>query len=277
MEATKETIHVKIVSKAIRVACAGGLIAGVMAVGHTSADAAVVTVATCDDFKGLATIKSDTVGQGITDLDNESVAVSGKGVDDPKGSKVVSGDCSFASGLSTPDSGKPALIGYNGTKQVGKWSIKLTSPEADCNVADTGDNTEWPLNGALSVEFEDLNNTGKPNKLAGVIVIDGFTDPDDDPDTPSDVVEARGFVTKGVAVGADITQQSAFDPVIKDKTQTTNFPYYGYQFDLLGALGCTTPAAGDANVTGALIGDLGGTSAILALPIADMQLTIGTP
>lgn len=262
----------KIVSKAIRLAVAGSMVAGMMAIGTGSADAAVTSVATCSGMKGLGSIKSAVVGEGLTDSDNKSPAVSVKGVANPS-TGTNFGSCAFASGLGTPDSGKPVVAGYSGTKQIAKWGVKLGSPESDCDTTDTGDTTEWPLNGKLSITFTDLNNTAKQNKLDGYVIVDGFTDPDNDPQTPSDVVTGHGVVVKGVAVGADIATEVYFDPILKDKLQTTETPYPGYNFDLVGALGCTTATQGDANIAAMMIGD--GTSLLLGLPAAGFSLSIG--
>ena len=259
----------KIMKKALGLVAVGTMAAGGFGYVAPSSDAVVSTVATCSGTKGLGGAKSATVGDGLTDKDNQDVAISLKGVSsDTIGAPTNFGSCSFAAGLGTPDGGKPITVNYNGTKALAKWGVKLTSPEADCNSADTGDLTEWPINGKFSMAFTD----GK--KFDAYVAIDGFTDPDNDTNTPSDVTASHGIVIKGAAAGADVSAELGFTPVVKDKTQTTQTPYPGYQLDLAGALGCTTPTVGDANVLGIVTTD--GASIILALPAAGLSLTKGS-
>ena len=160
-----------------------------------------------------------------------------------------------------------------------KWGTKLYSVESDCNTTDTGDATEWPLAGSLAMKFTDLNTAGKNQQLTGAIVVDGFTDPDENPATPSDVVSFHGLVTKGVALGADITGETEFDPTIKDKTAV--YPgsgaYFNYAFDLAGALGCADATPDNANITGFNNGSVGGMSQLLGLPVAGISFSVGTP
>jgi hypothetical protein len=251
----------------------------------TSAEAVVTNVGSCSGLIGIGAAKSTTINPvttksfGLTDVDNRDISIKVKGMD-PDETKPVSpdmGDCTFASGLSTPDSSKkPVITGYSGTHQVVKWSSKLFSPELDCDTTDTTDATEWPANGKLDITFADLNTAGKNQKLSAYVTIDGFTDPDDDPETPSDVVELHGLVIKGVAAGADVSGEVYFEPVFKDKTQTAFTPvYFGYQFDLSAGLGCTTPTQGDAEISAIQIGD--GTSPLLSLPASGISFSIGQP
>jgi hypothetical protein len=269
---------VKIAKRALGLVAATGLVAGGLAFLAPPSGAVVLSVGACSNTKALGTIKSTTVGKGLTDADNRDASVSAKGIDPTVNKGTNLGACLFDSGRSTPDNGKPITKNsISGTgKSIAKWSLKLFSVEADCNTADTGDNTEWPLSGAIGMTFGGaLNNAGKAYATTGYVAVDGFTDPDNDPLTPSDVVEAHGIVTKGVAAGADIASELYFDPVLKDKLQTTATPHFGYNFDLTGALGCTTPAVDDANILAFVAGD--GTSLLLALPAAGTSFTIGTP
>jgi len=235
-------------------------------------------------MKGLGGLKStslDGLGKpyGITDTDNKDIAVSVKGVDPAVNKGTNFGTCTYAGGLSTPDGQKPPAKGYNGAKAITKWSSKLFSPEADCNTLDTTDLTEWPINGSFSLAYD-----AGLNKQSIAVTVDGFSDPDNDPDTPSDVVEGRGLVTKGVAAGADLVFGVYFEPVFKDKLQTTATPYFGYNFDLGAAVGCTDPTDSgadpgntvvNANIISVVIGD--GTSLLLGLPASGLDFTIGTP
>ena len=257
----------KTMKKALGLVAVGTMAAGGFGFMAPSSDAAVTSVASCSGTKGLGGAKSAVVGQGLTDLDNQSVSISLKGVSsDTIGAPTNFGSCTFASGIGTPDGSKPPVVNYNGTKALAKWGVKLASPEADCNSADTGDLTEWPINGKFSMAFTD------GQKFDAYVAIDGFTDPDSNPATPSDVTASHGIVIKGVAAGADVSAELGFTPVLKDKTQTTQIPYPGYQFDLGGALGCTD--ANPANVTGIVTTD--GASLILAMPAAGLTMTKGS-
>jgi hypothetical protein len=269
---------VKNLKRAISVVAAGGLMLGGLVALAPVAGATVTPVGGCGGLRALGTAKSTTPGKGITDADNRDVSIASKGVDPNVNKGTNLGACLFAGGLSTPDSSIPPVKGYSGGKSITKWSTKLFSPEADCNTADTTDLTEWPIAGALSIGFSDLNAQAKANSLSAEISVTGFTDPDNDPATPSDVVKFHGIVIKGVAAGADVAGETEFDPTIKDKTQLTNNPYFGYNYDLAGALGCTTPAIDDANILSFNNGDDGaGNSQLLALPVAGISFSIGTP
>jgi len=170
-----------------------------------------------------------------------------------------------------------ALAGTDLTEPILSWGTKLFSREFDCNTADTSDTTEWAPGGSLSFKFTKLNSLGKNRALTAAIVIDGFTDPDNNPSSPSDVVAFHGIVSKGLALGADVNGETEFDPTVKDKTQTTTTPYPGYQFDVAGALGCTTATVGDANILLFNNGDNGaGASQLLGLPVAGISFTKGT-
>lgn len=277
-------------SKFLGAAVSAVMLTGVFAAVAPSADAVVTNVASCSGMKGLGALKSSTINTttgkpyGITDVNNMDVSVGVKGIDPTVNKGTNYGSCNYASGLSTPDGQKPVNKGYSGNKAITKWSSKLFSPEADCNTVDTTDLTEWPINGSFSLQYDTNPVTLKANKQTVNVTVDGFTDPDNDPNSPSDVVEGRGLVTKGVAAGADSTFEVYFEPVLQDKLQTTNTPHFGYNFDLAAAVGCTDPTAGgadpsntniDANITSVVIGQ--GTSLLLGLPAAGISFTIGTP
>jgi hypothetical protein len=252
------------------------LAGSMLAFAAPAAHAAVTSVGGCNDLLALGTAKSTTVGDGITDHDNQDVALSAKGVDPNTLKGTNLGACGFNGGLSTPDNGKPVVKGFSGIKSVLKWGVKLASVEADCNVNDTGDTTEWPLAGSLSITFTQLNNVGKNEALSAAVTVDGFTDPDNNPGTPSDVVAFHGLVTKGVAVGADIIGETEFDPTVKDKTQTTATPYFGYQYDLAQAGGCADATPNNANITAFNNGSVGGQSQLLGLPVGGLDFQFGS-
>ncbi len=275
-EANKENTHVKIVKKALGLTAVGGLIVAGIGFSAPSSHATVLTAGQCSNLLAIGSAKSTTVGDGVTDKDNQDVSIGSKGVDPNTNKGTTLGNCTFNSGLSTPDGAKPPVKGYNGTKAVIKWGTKLFSPEADCNTADTTDNTEWPINGTLSATFADLNGGGKNNGFTAAITITGFSDPDNNPATPSDVVDFRGLVIKGVAAGADVGGQSEFDPIVKDKTQTGATPYFGYQFNVGAAVGCADATPANANILSFMNGSVGGVSQLLGLPVSGVTMTIGT-
>jgi hypothetical protein len=255
------------------------LAGSMLAFAAPAAHAAVLSVGGCDNLLALGTAKSTTVGDGITDKDNQDVSLSTKGVDPNVNKGPNLGACGFNGGLSTPDASKPPVKGFSGIKSVSKWGTKLFSVESDCNVNDTSDNTEWPLSGSLSITFSttsDLTTAGKPQALTAQVTVDGFTDPDNNPGTPSDVVSFHGIVIKGVAAGSDLAGETEFDPTVKDKTQTTNNPYFGYQYDLGNAGGCADTTPANANITAFNNGSVGGQSQLLGLPVSGLDFTIGS-
>lgn len=263
----------KSMKKVLGAAAVGTLVVSGLGLTAQSSSAVVTPVGSCVDLLAIGKAKSTTllpVPLGISDQDNADVSIGAKGVDPNLKGGTNLGSCNFAAGLSTPDGAKPPVKGYNGNKPVTKWGTKLFSPEADCDQTDTGDTTEWPLNGALSMAFAD------GFKLSAAIVVTGFTDPDNDPNTPSDVVSFAGLVTKGVAAGADVAGESEFDPIVKDTTQLTYTPYTGYQFDIAAAVGCTTATQGDGNILNFMNGSVGGVSQLLGLPVAGIAFTIGS-
>jgi hypothetical protein len=236
---------------------------GMIAVAPSSAGAAVTNVGGCSGTRLIGKAKSATTNPattkpyGISDNDNQDTTISLKGVDPSLNKGPDLGTCLFAGGLSTPDSSKPAVPGYSGSKGITKLGGKLYSPELDCNTADSGDLTEWPANGKFLMKFDDFNTSLKNQSMQIHLVVDGFADHDADPETPSDIVEGHGIVMKGVAAGADVAFESIFDPVLKDKFQTTATPYFGYGYDLASGLGCTDEVAGNADITGLVGGDEG--------------------
>jgi len=283
------SIKTRLIGGTSALVLAGSMIAFAAPAAH----AAVLSVGGCTNLLALGTAKSTGVGHGITDKDNQDGSVSSKGVD-PNNNKGTSlGACGFNGGLSTPDAGKPPVKGYSGIKTVAKWGTKLFSPETDCNTTDgtsgpnPTDNTEWPLNGTLSLTFTDLTAASKAQALTAQIVVDGFTD--GDPSTPlvqdtSDVVSFHGIVIKGVAAGADVTGETEFDPTVKDKTVTTGATagpfgnaYFGYAFDVAAAVGCTDDASvNPANITAFNNGSVSNASQILGLPVSGINFTIGS-
>jgi len=264
------------------------LAAGALAFVAPAANAAVTTVGTCQDLLALGSAKSSTINPatgknyGITDLDNLDGALSTKGVDPNTLAGTTLGDCTINNGFGingVPDSGKPVGLMANGTHHVTKWGTKLYSREFDCDTTDTSDTTEWSPSGALSITFADtslVSGTPKNNALTAQVTVDGFAGTG-----LSDVVNFHGIVTKGVALGTDVTGQTEFDPTIKDKTAT--YPgganpgaYFGYAFDAGDALGCTTAAKGDANILLFNNGSVGGKSQLLGQDVSGITFTKGT-
>jgi hypothetical protein len=250
------------IHKAARAAVAGALVAGALTINGGPIDAAVSVIGSCTGTRSLATLKSTTLDglgkpYGLTDRDDQNVTISTKGVDTPKGSGNF-GSCTVNPGFN------PAPT----TRQILKTTGKTFSVEADCNPADTGDTTEWPLSGQLMTTFTDLT------KATAYTVGEGFTDPDNDPNTPSDVIRLHGMVVKGALAGADLAGELYFNPVYKDKTQTGEVPFPGYSFDLVNALACNDGTPNNANITALVIGD--GTSPLLGLPASGITYTIGS-
>jgi len=261
------------------------LAGGMLAVAAPAANATVTQIGSCTNLKALGTAKSTTINiatgkaYGITDQDGLDGTISGKGVDRSVNKGLNPGSCSFPVNVAqgVPDADKPPVVWSNGTKNLLKWSTKLFSREFDCDTTDITDNTEWAPSGALSMTFTQFTaTTAKNESLTAQITVDGFTDPDSNPATPSDVVKFHGIVTKGAALGSDVTGETEFDPTVADKAQTTATPYFGFSFDIGAALGCTTATKGDANITTFVNGDNGaGQSELLGLPVAGIKFNKG--
>jgi hypothetical protein len=259
------------------------LAGGMLAVAGAPAGAVVTQIGSCQNLLALGSAKSSTINPattkpyGIADVDNIDGSIGAKGVDPNVNKGTNLGSCSFPSNSTqgVPDSGKPVQVWSNGTHNLTKWSTKLFSREFDCDTTDTTDTTEWSPSGALSMTFADLNNLGKNQSITAQITVDGFTDPDSNPATPSDVVKFHGIVTKGAALGSDVTGETEFDPTVKDSSQTTATPYFGYNFDIGAALGCTTATKGDANIVTFNNGSVGGVSQLLGLPVAGIKFNKG--
>jgi len=263
------------------------LAGGMLAVAGAPAGAVVTQIGSCQNLLALGTAKSSTINPattkpyGIADVDNIDGTIGAKGVDPNLKAGTNLGACSFPSNATqgVPNSGKPVGVWTSGSHSLTKWSTKLFSREFDCDTTDTTDTTEWSPSGALSMTFADtnlVNGLPKNVALSAQITVDGFTDPDNDPGTPSDVVEFHGIVYKGAALGSDVTGETEFDPTVKDTSQTTATPYFGYQFDIGAALGCTTPTKGDANIVTFNNGSVGGQSQLLGIPVAGIKFFKGT-
>jgi len=272
------------------------LAGGMLAFAAPAANAAVVQVGSCQNLLAQGSAKSTTVdittgkAFGITDRDNLDGAISAKGVDPNTLKGTTLGTCSFPSNATqgVPDSSKPPVVWPSGNKSVSKWGTKLFSREFDCDTTDTTDTTEWSPSGSLSLTFSptsDLNSLGKAQAITASITVDGFTDPDSNPATPSDVVAFHGIVSKGAALGTDVKGETEFDPTAKNKDAV--YPptgadgeipgsYFGYTFDIGAALGCTTPTKGDANIVTFNNGSVGGQSQLLGIPVAGIKFTKGT-
>ncbi len=278
----------KIASRAMRIALAGGLMAGAFAVGGgtpQAESAAPEPIGGCSGMLGLAGFKSSVIdpatgkGWGLTDTDDKDITVSTKGLPNP----VSYGTCIIGGAAPGGD-----------VLTITKWGSKISSPEADCvtNVDSTAtppvqepeeDLTEWTINGKFDLTFSDLS------KMSTYIRVEGFAD--GDPSTPeqdpADVVDLYGIVTKGVAVGAVTDSAVFFDPVIKDKTAIAvagtgdgSVPIVGYRVSQAAALGCIDNARNSAgghdqgffkaNILYAAIGD--GTSILLGLPASGITI-----
>jgi hypothetical protein len=277
------SIKTKLIGGASALVMAGGM----LAFAAPAANAAVTTMGTCNNLLALGSAKSSTVGLGITDQDNLSGALSTKGVGFPSKTDPL-GTCTTTANQGAPDSGKPVGLLAGGSHTVTKWGTKLFSREFDCNTTDVTDNSEWSPSGALSITFADtvlVNGIPKPNSLTAQVTVDGFTDPDNNPATPSDVVAFHGIVIKGDLLGSDVAGETEFDPIVKDTTQKTNPgpyngnvqpPYYGYQYDLANGLGCQDATPNNANILLFMNGSVGGHSQLLLTPLSGITFTKGT-
>jgi hypothetical protein len=282
-EAIEENIHVKIATRALRVALAGGMVAGAFAVAAPDSDAAVTVVGTCSGTRGLASAKStfiwpgDGKAAGITDKDHDA-SVSTKGIHALNAAVgTIGGSCNFTQPVANGATTKAAA----GTRTITKWSSKTTSPTLDC-VSDT-DADEWPLSGKLSYTFNDLSK------------LDAYVTTANPTGSPTDAVTLTGVVTKGVAVGAQVDNQVSYTPVLKDKTIVTDWDgtemvtevllggtaaaravVQGYAVDP-GALGCQAVAEPVAEATNlryiVLMSD--GPSPLLQSPISGTTFSIG--
>ena len=246
----------KIVSRAMRVALAGGMVAGAFAVAQPSeSDAAPTTVGACSGTRSIATAKStfiwpaDGKNAGVTDQDDKDVTVSAKGTHAVGGTVgTVGGSCGFLQEIAA-DKGLTKLPA--GTRTVTKWGSKTVSPETDCQ-SDT-DATEWPLSGKLSYTYSDLTKT------------DAYVTTATPSGGPADVVVLTGIITKGVGIGARIDSAVAYTPIIKDKLQTNDWDgvggsalgsgdaIQGYAVDLGNAVGCQDATPANANLRGIML------------------------
>jgi len=275
------SIKTKLIGGASALAIAGGM----LAFAAPAANAAVTQIGTCQNLLALGSAKSSTINPGtgkpygIADVDNIDGSIGAKGVDPSVNKGTNLGTCSFPSNATNgvPDADKPVVVWSSGTKTLTKWSTKLFSREFDCNTTDTTDQTEWSPSGALAMTFTQITATTLKNEaITAQVTVDGFTDPDSNPATPSDVVKFHGIVTKGAALGSDVAGETEFDPIIKDTAQTTGTPYFGYSFDLGNALGCADATPNNANITTFMNGSVGGQSQLLGLPVAGIKFTKGT-
>jgi hypothetical protein len=202
------------VSRGLRVAAAGALVAAWAGVGSSTSGAAT-TLVVCDKVASTA-LADDGTGVGIAfAVKDITVKVKGLGTGDgvgplggagdtPSTIDLLTGDtnldiASFKGGNSAPCSG-PLNQGPL-TKLAGKLTGKVT-----CDANSTNPN-QYPLNGKLSLTYTNINPaTGKPfSSLAYVRtnrVVGGF----------ADEVSVHGIATKGVAVGADVDAHILFQP-----------------------------------------------------------------
>jgi hypothetical protein len=286
------SIKTKLIGGASALAIAGGM----LAFAAPAANAAVTQIGSCQNLLALGSAKSTTINPasgkpyGITDGDNRDGALSAKGVDPTTLKGPNLGSCNFPVNVAqgVPNSDKPVGVWPNGSKSIVKWGTKLFSREFDCNIVDTSDTTEWSPSGTLSFTFTGTEPTSlKAPALTAQVTVDGFTDPDSNPATPSDVVGFHGLVIKGAALGSDVNGETEFDPTVKDKTAVyppvpgdpNNGGYFGYKFDLGGALGCQDGPAGPFGPANILLfnnGSVGGQSQLLNAPVAGITFTKGT-
>lgn len=235
----------KTVSRVVRIALAGGLVAGAAAVAMPDADAAVKTIGSCS---GLTA--SGKVSPGLGNV-KQTLTVSLKG--------DVAGSCSAQKN------------GGSAAGAVSKWGAKVTGVTSCINdpaAVDDNPATSYPLNGKIAV-------TAGAFAFQGYTRVDGFKQPVD-PANPTDVVQTIGIVTKGTGVGAQINSELWFTPIVKDKAMAipTATNRAGYSIDIANAVGCTdTTGATPANITAIEVGD--GLSILTGMTADPLTLTIG--
>ncbi len=275
----------KVVSHAIRVALAGGLAAGAVAIAAPEADAVVTTVGSCSGHRAIVTAKStflwpgDGKAAGITDK-NHDLAQSYKGTHAHNAAPLtIGGSCNFTQAVASG----ALTTAPSGTRSLLKWSAKTTTPVTDC--VEDPDATEWPGNGKLGFAFTDLTKT------------DAYVTTVKPTGGAQDIVYHRGIVTKGVGVGAQIAQEISVVPAYKDKTVVTDWDgtemvtefltggtpaaravIQGYSIDG-SAIGCNSIVEpGVETVNGrSFVAFGGGLSPILGTTINGVTFTIGAP
>ena len=180
-------------------------------------------------MKGLGTLTSSFVDPntgkpaGLTS-DDHPVKISVKGVSTPS-TGTNKGSCTFSGGSAIP--------GGNGTVSILSWAVALASPSTDCVSESPVATDEWTTYGSISIKFTDTSS------MTASIAIAGFVT------GTLNETDSTGIVTKGHAAGAFISNQSWFDPIVKDKTQTSQTPYPGYSYLNVLAL---IPCAGTVDV-----------------------------
>ncbi len=275
----------KVVSHAVRIAVAGGLAAGAMSIATPEADAVVTNVGNCSGHRAVVSIKStflwpgDGKAAGITDK-NHDASFSSKGVHAVGGAPLtIGGTCTFTQTVATG----ALTTALSGTRSLLKWSAKSTTPVTDC-IGDP-DAAEWPANGKMGFSYTDLTKT---DVYVATIAPTGL---------PLDISAFSGIVTKGVAVGAQVSGQNGAIPAIKDKTVVTDWDgtemltelfsggtpaaralIQGYSIDG-AALGCgavVEPGVETANLR-TVVQFGGGLSPLTLSPVTGMNFTIGAP
>jgi hypothetical protein len=236
-----------LVSRGLRVAAAGALVAVWAGVG-SGTSGAVIPLVTCDqvaatvlmnDGSGLGiggTLKNITAAAKGLGRGNGDGVLGGLSGDTPSTLDLLSGDtvnldiASFKGGASAPCTYNIALNSGNLTKLSGKLTGRVT-----CDPTST-DPTQYPLNGKLTMTYTaDVNPAdGKPDSSSAYVrtnqVPGGFAD---------DVL-VHGIVTKGVAVGADFDSTAMFHPY---QSKTQPFPT-----ELMDAQSACVPGGGPGTV-----------------------------
>jgi hypothetical protein len=223
----------------------GALVAG-FAVNVAPASATITPVGSCSGLLGLGTLKSSFIdpntgkAAGLTS-DDHDLKLAVKGVDPTTKLGTNLGSCGFLGGSVTP--------GGNGTFSIAKWSSVLSSPATDCVSESPTATDEWTLSGKLTIGFTDLS------QMQVALAVAGFRTGD------LNQTDSTGIVTKGHVAGAFVQNQTWFDPIVKDTTQTTATPYFGYSFQPLAGIGAcagTSDTAltlgGGSDITGITIG-----------------------
>ncbi len=273
------------VRRAMRVALAGLVCAGVFGfAGVDRSDAVVTTVGTCSGHRAIVSNKStfvwpaDGKAAGVTDK-NHDAATSFKGAHAHNGAVgTVGGSCTFSQAVANSGT----TFAGSGSRTIAKWGGKSVTPGTDCLFGD-GNVGEWPASGKLSFSFTDLT------KLDAYVT-------DATPSTaPQDIRVAAGVVTKGVAVGANVQFEYGVTPVVKDKLVVTDWDGtemvtelltggtpaaraviqgYGIDGSVINCQALTEPVAETVNIR-YIVANGSGITPLLQGPIGGTSFTIG--
>jgi hypothetical protein len=172
---------------------------------------------TCTLGQGLVSVKTATVGAGITDH-SQDVSMSGRLFQDisTPAHTPLGGTCT---GLIDSHYASPTIVAANapqvtkGTLHAAKLALSLKGASscvwnAPGIAADSAYTAGYKLSGTLAVTFSELNSLGKPFSLSASVQMRHSL-------TKSDVYDFKGVVTKGLSIGATVSGSGYLDSVAK--------------------------------------------------------------